>query len=69
MTTFKLENRDKPTPKVWVKVGKGLVVAMPVVTGSVLAVPMPTLPKLGIMIFANGLLLLGKYLTTLTADE
>jgi hypothetical protein len=69
MTTFKLENRKKPTPKFWVRVGKGLVAAMGVVTASVAMVPLPIWPKLGIIVGANGLLYLGKWLTTLTAEE
>ena len=69
MTTFKLENRKKPTPKIWINVGKGLVIAMGVVTTSVAVVPIPIWPKLGIIVVANGLLYLGKWLTTLTAEE
>ena len=69
MATFSLENRKKPTPKFWQKVGQGLVIAMGVVTASVAAVPIPIWPKLGIVIAANGILYLGKFLTTMTAES
>lgn len=69
MIAFKLENRKKPTPKIWVKVGKGIVAAMGVVTASVAMVQLPIWPKLGIIVASNGLLYFGKWLTTLTAED
>ena len=67
-TTLKRENRGKPTPPIWRKVGKALVWLMPVVSGSILMLPVSILLKSLIVVGANLLLAIGKELTTYTFD-
>ena len=67
-TTLKLENQGKPTPPIWKKVGKWLVRLSPVVTGTVILLPIPVLLKGMIIFSANLLLAIGKELTTYTFD-
>jgi hypothetical protein len=65
-TTLKLENKGKPTPPFWKKVGEALVWSMPLVTAAVWVIPIPDEWKAVISVGANTLLALGKKLTTYT---
>jgi len=66
-TSFKKENKGKPTPPFWKKVGKGLVWAMPIVSATLVTLPIPSILVKGLLVLGVNLLLaLGKELTTYT---
>lgn len=66
-TTLRLENKNKPTPPFWKTVGRILVWIMPVISGSILVLPIPSLLIKGALVVGTNLLLaLGKELTTMT---
>ena len=66
-TTLKIKNKGKPTPPFWKAVGRVLVWSMPIISGSILVLPIPSLLIKGLMVVgANLLLAVGKELTTYT---
>lgn len=68
-TTLSRANIGKPTPPFWHKVGKALVWLMPVISGSILVLPIPSLLIKGLLVVGSNLLLaIGKQLTSMTYD-
>jgi hypothetical protein len=67
-TTLKLDNHGKPTPPGLRRLGRILVILMPVVTAVLLVVPIVQPWKDVIVVGTNALLALGKELTTYTFD-
>jgi len=66
-TTLKKENKGKPTPPFWKKVGRGLVWSMPIVSATIVVLPIPSIFVKGLLVLgANLLLAVGKELTTYT---
>jgi hypothetical protein len=66
-TTLKFENKGKPTPPFWKGLGKVLVWAMPIVSTTIVVLPIPSLLIKSLIVLGTNLLLaLGKELTTMT---